>query len=292
MVYGVEPRHAGKIEGHRAGNGNADIDGDKCAGEGRKPGKGTVAVIVRRFHLQERHAANPQERQNEQSQRDDPDAAQPVQQRTPHQKAARHVIQTGNGGRSRSGYGRNRFEDRLPEGDPETGEVDRQSAGDGKDHPKHVYENEAEPLAEDGRRPPGRGCRQEGQTARQKGADCKNLPMGIAVIKIDKGGDKHGCRKIHAADGCDMECGPEKIGVQGKSHPVWSLAAWTRKGLETPDAELLFPLRAQTTFVSAPAYGNTHCSREFQWILVTWTNETLRMPQRPCAGFSRKHRCN
>ncbi len=67
VVDGIEIAHAGRAIGDRAGKRDTDIDGHEGAREACQPGKGLV-VGIGRFHLEERHAADPEEGQNEQGQ--------------------------------------------------------------------------------------------------------------------------------------------------------------------------------------------------------------------------------
>ena len=78
VVDRIEAVHARQEIADRAEKRDDDIDREESAAEAREPGKWFVTGVGG-FHLEERHAADPEIGDDEQAEHDDADAAEPAQ---------------------------------------------------------------------------------------------------------------------------------------------------------------------------------------------------------------------
>ena len=229
VVQRVEAAHAERGIDDGADEGNGHVDGKEGARIACDAGEGLVGCVGR-FELEEGHAAHAQIRHDEEAEREDPDTAEPVQQRPPHQDSGRRMIETGDDGGARRADRRDRFEEGLREGKIEGRQPERDRADDRGAQPEQVDHEEAHPLVE-GRRA-GACCsgRGEREAAGKKGGKKEDRRIGVAVIDVDERRDEHRQREVNAADGGDIDGGPEDGGVQGRSSCVPAGSSAVSKG--------------------------------------------------------------
>ncbi|MNZ49181.1 hypothetical protein D3C78_669420 [compost metagenome] len=106
MVDRVEHVHARQPERQAAEGGKADVYRNDRLGDHVRA-RHDFFGAVRGFGLEQAHATDAQQWQNRHGHGDKADAAEPVQQRAPHQDARRHVVQAAehrSAGRSDAGH--------------------------------------------------------------------------------------------------------------------------------------------------------------------------------------------
>ncbi|MCY1296457.1 hypothetical protein D9M70_458430 [compost metagenome] len=160
MVQRVKAAHAQVGVDYRAGDRQHHVDEDEGTGKGDDPGEGLFGRI-RGFHLEEGHAADTQVRHDEEPERHDPDAAQPMQQRAPEQNARRSEIETGDHRGASRGNARDGFKQGLGKIEFQRREPERHRTYERDDEPEQVDDEEAHLAAEGRRAALRRGHRQK-----------------------------------------------------------------------------------------------------------------------------------
>ncbi|MNI19699.1 hypothetical protein D3C73_731440 [compost metagenome] len=112
MVDRIERAHPGPPERQAAENGDADVSRHDQSRHHVRAGHDFFRTVGR-FGLEQPHATDTQQRQNRDRHTDKPDAADPVQQRAPHQDAGGHFVQMVEHGRTGGRDAGHAFEKRV-----------------------------------------------------------------------------------------------------------------------------------------------------------------------------------
>ncbi len=216
VVDRVEAVHAGGRVEQGAGENQTAVDADQGQCEGLEAFERLV-LDVGGLDLEVGDAADVEERQQEQTDRDDAEAAEIVEQRPPEQKPRGKIVEAADHGRSRRRDARHRFEDRVGEAHLQRRCHERHGAGDCQRQPQHVDEQKAE-AGRCLRRPALRGERhRHREAAEEEGREGEDLPVGVARSEVDHRGNEHGEREIEGEDRGDVDRRAKSASVHGST---------------------------------------------------------------------------
>ena len=134
MVHRIEEIEPDGRERDRAGCGECEVHAHEPGHE--RAGRGQELVgLVRIFRAEELHAADPQERQHDEADQDDPGAADELEERAPEQQPARRCIQPDDHRGAGRGEPRDRLEHRVGDGQMDAAELEGQGGEPGDRRP-------------------------------------------------------------------------------------------------------------------------------------------------------------
>ena len=231
MVDGVEGGHAGRRHADRAGERQRHVDDGDDLGELAHL-RERLLRDVGGFGMKELHAADAQGRQHAQRHDDDADAADPVEQRAPHQQALRHGVEAGEHGRAGRRQARHGLEQRIGVADVERGEEERQCAeGAGRKPGGDGDEIAGAPVgqAEVGTPEAGRQRRADDADDDRACAEVQRV-AAAARQEVDGGRNEHQRGHGHQEEPVDEQ---DEMQAFGASCPCGS-ANWSRPAMPQP----------------------------------------------------------
>ena len=217
MINRVEPTHPRPPIERRAKQRQQQIDDrDPCADLGRA--RQRLFHPFGEFHPEELHPADLQHRQNRYRHDNDPDPAQPLQQRPPQQDSGRRVIQSdddrGTGGRDPA----HRFEKGVRIGQVQIRKGQRQRRESRQQAPGRRCHNKSLTNGQRIRLGPIGQCQhrpnEQGQCRRGR----ENLPIRVSDRQIDRSRQNHSGRQrdqqnaVHQQDWTEIEQIPLRDG--------------------------------------------------------------------------------